>query len=522
RKRCRITFSCTNCRRSKQRCDRENPCRTCVIRGKQDTCQYEEGIFDARDNRVSPVLLPSQEKRQRDSPHSSSHHKDLSSFGYSNLYDHNALGILKKLQRFDVGTNVSSLGSEESGVFLPERYRDEYKAVLQRLPCQQCTQALVAIFFKEFNWNYSLLDDAFFDDELRRFYDRTVGSALQRLDVGNLVFPTLLFQVIALALQFMPSEHERCLDEHGCIDASRSDGGKFFSGLGARLWTLFEKNATCFLSVQASFLRVCWLKNSGRVVESWHGLAQVAMDAQDIGLHREDGRIEATDAETAVARSWEVVLRRRLIVNLFLWETQMAMILGKSINLSLGDFHIIPPVDTAIPKNRTTSLPFARRDLEKPNSFTARLLEYRLQVHLPRIIALEADGPFPKDYTKVEKLHQEALDYIDSLPPIYRFENPDTSFDAECQWLPAQREFLCTVTWLFVLLLHRPYIFSIARSRTEIVKASIEMLSAQQRILYRLRPNQYRFFILSFISVEASISLLAVFIAYPSENKALL
>lgn len=57
------------------------------------------------------------------------------------------------------------------------------------------------------------------------------------------------------------------------------------------------------------------------VVESWHGLAQVAMDTQDIGLHRGDGKIEATDAESACSQSWVKVLRQRLMVNLFLWDT---------------------------------------------------------------------------------------------------------------------------------------------------------------------------------------------------------
>ena len=198
------------------------------------------------------------------------------------------------------------------------------------------------------------------------------------------------------------------------------------------------------------------------------------------------------------------------------------MTLGKSINLALSDFKIFPPIDTAISRERSTTIPFARTDYDKPNSFTARLIEYRLQKDMPKIIALEPEGPFPKDFTKVDKLHQEALDYLNSLPAMYRPVNPNTSFDAECPWLPGQREYLQTVSWLFILLLHRPYLFSAAKSRTAIMKASIEILASQQRMLQHLRPNQGRMFALSFFSVEASVSALAVLIAFPRENHELL
>ena len=204
------------------------------------------------------------------------------------------------------------------------------------------------------------------------------------------------------------------------------------------------------------------------------------------------------------------------------FSRQMALTLGKSINLALDDFNLFPPTDTAISNKRTTTLPSPRGEFDEPNSFTARLIEYRLHVNLPRIIALEAEGPFPKSFAKVDKLHQEALDFIENLPPIYRFENPDTSYDAKFTYLPAQRGNLCIMTWLFVLLLHRTYLFSSSRSRTEIVKASINILHALQRNVYHLPPNQRRLFALSFFGVEASISALAILTAYPRENAVLL
>lgn len=155
---------------------------------------------------------------------------------------------------------------------------------------------------------------------------------------------------------------------------------------------------------------------------------------------------------------------------------------------------------------------------EKPSSFTERLIEYHLHLKLHEIRALEVEGAYPKDYANVECLHQYAVKYIRDIPPIYRFENPDTSFDIELPWITIQREYLCSVTWFFLLALHRPYIFSIPRSRTEVIKAGIGILSAQERGFAHSKAHHYKLFTLAFLTVEAAVSILAVLIGYPTMN----
>jgi hypothetical protein len=196
----------------------------------------------------------------------------------------------------------------------------------------------------------------------------------------------------------------------------------------------------------------------------------------------------------------------------------MGMVLGKPLNFKPNDYTIIPPTDCEIPRNRTSTAPFQRAEDDKPNTFTVRLLEYHIHKYLPQVRELEAQGPYPRDYGKVERLHQIALDYIASVPATFRFENPDTSYDGQCPHLASQREFLCATVWLFILMLHRPYIFSIAKSRTEILKSGIEMLNAQQRFFLTLEQHHYRMFTLAYLSVEPCVSMLAVLIAFPGEN----
>ena len=150
-------------------------------------------------------------------------------FGYSNLYAHNALAIIKKLERDEIGTKLAYRAPCDAAALLLRRHREEHNVIVQKLPCRDCTLALEAIFFTEFNWLYSLLDESIFGDELRIFYDRCFDDSLQFRDDSTLEclrFPVLLFQVIAVALLFLPSPHNHCLDEHTCMDASRSDGGK--------------------------------------------------------------------------------------------------------------------------------------------------------------------------------------------------------------------------------------------------------------------------------------------------------
>ena len=196
----------------------------------------------------------------------------------------------------------------------------------------------------------------------------------------------------------------------------------------------------------------------------------------------------------------------------------MGMVLGKSLNFKASDCAIIPPTDCEIPTNRTSTAPFQRAVYDQPNHFTVRLLEYQIHKYIPQVRELEMEGPYPRNHGKVERLHQMAFDFIATLPACFRFENPDTTFDEECPMLASQRDFLCATVWLFVLMLHRPYIFSVAKSRSEIMRAGIQMLHAQQRFFLILQPHQYKMFSLAYLSVEPCVSMLASLIAFPYEN----
>ncbi|RFU24785.1 hypothetical protein B7463_g11553, partial [Scytalidium lignicola] len=443
----------------------------------------------------------------------------LDCFGYSNVNENNALGFYKKLVHSDTGFNQNAQKKHNGEMRLAPGVLEKYLHLLRLLPSRFYVDALVAIFFDEVGWQYSLVDYNIFADRLNVFYKSTYDKVVKNQSVlpESLCFPSLLFQIFALALQFLPSDYNRSLDALYMGSSFEYLAGEY-SDTGDAVSALFKKDEMNFVSVQAAFLRVCWLKNEGRVTESWHTLGRVIMDAKEIGLHRLDEKVDAGDSDVTCSQLWAMEDRRRLWLNIFLWDSEMGIVLGKPLNVNLRDCLTSPPVDVKVTENLKTTAPFPRGEFDKPTSLTLRLIEYRLQINLPKVRELESEGPFPKDYTKVQLLHQEALNYMDTLPALYRFVNPDKSFDIECPWLAAQREYLHTVAWYFILALHKPYTFTIPESRKEIMRAGIEILQAQKRNFECLKEQHYKLFTLTYLTVEAAVAILAVLIAYPDDN----
>lgn len=110
------------------------------------------------------------------------------------------------------------------------------------------------------------------------------------------------------------------------------------------------------------------------------------------------------------------------------------------------------------------------------------------------ILELEQDGPCPKDYSKVDRVHQMCLDLDEATPAYFRLENPDRKWDdnPSCYWLQSVRFYLPQMNLFNLMALHRPYIFNRQKSRTEALKASIEMLHRQMLTFQGLDAGSWR------------------------------
>lgn len=196
----------------------------------------------------------------------------------------------------------------------------------------------------------------------------------------------------------------------------------------------------------------------------------------------------------------------------------MSMVLGKPTAASAEDWSITVPLDAAIPVDRTLSIPIERQPYEKPTQFTHRLIEYRALSHLPGLQRLLGGEFNPRDYAQMQQHQQKMKAYIEGLPPPFRFENPDTKWDIECPWLKPQREYLRCTTWLFFVVTYRYSMFTVPQSRTEVIKAGIKVLQAQEAHYRTLSVQHYKLYALAFFTLEAATAIMVVYIAYPSEN----
>jgi hypothetical protein len=181
-------------------------------------------------------------------------------------------------------------------------------------------------------------------------------------------------------------------------------------------------------------------------------------------------------------------------MTLVLWDLHMACVLGRPTTTNLNMAPPSLPVDAPVPKDRSKTPVVPRGEYDPPTPLSRALWSYHLMQPLKEILDLEKDGPCPKDFSSVDKLHNELVDLEARTPSYFRVENPDTRFDPlpECHWLPVARVILPQLSKFELMALHRPYIFTRPRSRTEALKASLGMLHMQRLHFMTLSPRMYK------------------------------
>lgn len=86
-------------------------------------------------------------------------------------------------------------------------------------------------------------------------------------------FAALLFQVIALSLQFLPPGADRDMDLDSEDQGLADQLSKKFSDAGEAVMDTLGRQHPTIEAVQADMLHCAWLKNCGRGTESWFCLS---------------------------------------------------------------------------------------------------------------------------------------------------------------------------------------------------------------------------------------------------------
>ncbi|KAK3683921.1 fungal-specific transcription factor domain-containing protein [Podospora appendiculata] len=524
RKRRRTVISCTECHRRKQKCDRKLPCTNCVTRTKQGGCRYEAGAPTVKEpargvsdgGAASPDVeegIPTK----------------VANFGYSQT-GASTLGFLQRIDGVNPDEPLSKSGRDVVRHDDHVNMRERFKGLMRQLPARTYIDKLVDLFFVDFNWQYCPLDRDVFDRQLAEWYrlpfNQLSTGGPQSLPPDLRVFPGLLFQVLAISLLVLPDNPDPVYESLKYAgNMTFQDLAMDYSESGVAILSLLGKRQMTVTTVLAGFIRAAFLKYVALVTESWHAIGTAIRDAQEIGLHRDcfDPKPKGDDVESVLANQWEIQHRRKVWMNLVICDVQTGMVLGRPMTIEHNAMPATLPVDAVLPIDRSKSPPVARGEDDPPTPLTRLLWIYEITMLLREVVALEKEGPCPTDFSKVDKLREVMLDVEARTPPFFREKNPDTKFDRvpSCYWLPAGRGMFPHLFSFSMMALHRPYIFTRPTSRTEALKASLRMLTAQRMHFKKLQPYQYKMFSLFFGTFDAIVLMASIYILFPKEHPGL-
>src|SRR4051794_24827072 len=91
-------------------------------------------------------------------------------------------------------------------------------------------------------------------------------------------------------------------------------------------------------------------------------------------VHQDPGE----DVKKVLPRIWYDEYRRRVWVNLFVWDSHMAIMLGRPRTIHLSDCTVNPPTDCDIPTDLSTRIPMPPSSEPWFTSYTTQLFNYAL------------------------------------------------------------------------------------------------------------------------------------------------
>ncbi|KAE8362189.1 fungal-specific transcription factor domain-containing protein [Aspergillus caelatus] len=524
----RPTTSCTECSRRKQKCDRKKPCNHCSARNVVDRCVYTRPL--SLRSGESSVILDVRESEMHHIqngepvqmlPDWTNHIQRSSQLGYSSVAGSNSFVELGRI--FNEGNEFESMHAAYNRHPLPpSQLCPEALSLISRLPPRQITDEIIEAFFLDVNWHYFIVEKFYFNDLFSRWYNAET-SPVTYLSSDGLerelrYFPTLLFQIVALSLQFLRPDAAAWRFFGGEANLSQK-----YSDMGVELLDLLGRQDTALTAVQANLLRASWLKNLGRGIDAWRSLGEAIRLSQELGLHRQQcfHQPSSDNVENSLDSFWYNEYKKRVWINLYTWDSLMALVLGRPMMINNCDCDTQLPIDCDIPELPSRTVPMtlsANPDKHRPTSLSASLVRYCISAKVHLIRELKLDTPYPVDYSMVGTLHEQVLTILKGIKPALRHQDPDTSCDSQYHYLPQQREELLTVVYTFLMALHRPHISSHAQSRRAVLQAAIVVLDSQQRLFELTELHHYMLCHLSFYTVDAAILLSVVTSLYPQQS----
>ncbi|KZT12462.1 uncharacterized protein LAESUDRAFT_688987 [Laetiporus sulphureus 93-53] len=495
--RTRVSYSCGECHRRKQKCDRQVPCSHCIARKVPELCKaYTPGKTDqdihvrlARLEHIVETALPqywvqghtsgspdfSSDRRRSISPgledgnRSQPEEEDPCGgmfesgrwFGKSASGSVAAPVVLEQLQhveKLSAGDSIS-INQLPADIFHPEsrllstlepqNAADKLKLLISdygfsptkvpelinELPPRHLSTRLVDHYFSAVNWTRYPIPER----DFRASYAAICAEGMM-LNPNNIRFLPLLFVVLAISIRLAP-EHVGGDERTRKVTSSR-----YYWSSRRALIIAAAIQPDCFEMVLTRMLSARFLILDRRMTESWNQLGAAVRTAQALGLHR-DGADMGMDLV-------QVEKRRRIWSHLYHADRSIALVLGRPIAIQDVYTSTLPPsnVDDFATSDLRQPLP-----LTTPTLSTFMILRHTLAGIMGRMSHHFQQVRSASHYSDVLALDDELLKFMRSLPSYYAVD-PDISLDQSHPYIPVHRFLLVTEILFVRISLHRPYL----------------------------------------------------------------
>lgn len=514
--RTRVSFSCGECHRRKQKCDRQIPCSHCIARKVPELCkaytpgktdqdisvrlarlekiielafpQYVNGTSTAsindrqlrssseyfdEDNRsitddqdpsggtfqsgkwygnsasgsVAPasvleqlanVVVGCSRQDQWDTKNSTSLHGALPSaqVGVNSMDVKSSLAtpsIIESVRQDSEPSAADNLKSlvQECGVS-PHKISE----LLQELPPQRFSDALIDHYFTDINWTRYPVCEKDFRAAYASLCANGVGA-----NTNDARFLPLLFVVLAISVRLAP-EHLA-----GDIRTRRVTSLRYYWSSRRSLLIAAAIQPDSLDIVLARLLSARFLTFDRRITECWSQLGAAVRTAQALGLHREAAPTGLDPAQ--------VENRRRIWSYLYHADRSYALVLGRPHAIQDDYSSTLPPSN--VEDDFTPAVVRNPPPLSTPTPMTFVILRHQLATVIGRMVHHFQKVRTPSHYSDVLALDEELMKFINNLPPHFAFD-PDTSLDETKKFIPVHRFLLMTETLFVRVSLHRPYL----------------------------------------------------------------
>ncbi|CZR57758.1 uncharacterized protein PAC_07647 [Phialocephala subalpina] len=510
----RTITSCSNCYRRKQKCNRRRPCNNCTARKLGHECFYET-ILPRHSSQANHDPQDSIGKINRSGNSSTDRSPAVRDhFGYSSIKESNAF--------VEAGNVLPISSGHDTHKAFPDSVRttlQKYWQLVSELPSALVFDKLIATYLTEVHWIYCIIEPRYLNDTLiewRKFTSSASGStSVDAISPELRCFPAMLFQLLATSLLHSPSGIK--IEE--LLESTPLQQSQKYSDAGVEIIQLLGYQGTSLVGVQHDLLRAAWLKNRGRGAEAWHALSTSIRKAQDLKLHRRGKDL----ADPSKEEFWHSERKKRLWITLYIWDSNMSILLGRPRLINAVDCDAEPPIDCDIPENLESANPstiqaYVSRNATIPSSVCMNLFMYLLSQKIHEIRTLGADERGLKDYSVVQRLHYQIASLLEDLPPAVRGQNPDLSWDLLMPVLPRQREKMYTCAQSLLVALHRPHVAKHTESRQRVQEAALNVLDSQQRFFDAINRNHYAYFGNAFFSIDAAVVLSTIVSVYPCKD----